>query len=101
MRRLLPHICLCLAAAFVLLSVHTAWAQRVGRFRGMDENGDETVTAEEFAAVCNYSGLGYFAYAAGADGVMTFEEYDAWLDRVRADMVPDAEAWGRHFTCHP
>ncbi|MFW5733861.1 MAG: hypothetical protein ACOCWR_02265 [Oceanidesulfovibrio sp.] len=101
MRRLLPHICLCCAAAFLLLAVHTAWAQRVGRFRGMDKNEDGVVMADEFGMVCNYSGLGYFALAAGSDGEMTYEEYDAWLELVRAGTAPESGAWDRHFSCHP
>lgn len=100
MRRHFLRLCLCLAAMFLFAVVHTAWAQRIGRFRGMDVNSDAVVTAEEFAAVCNFSGAGYFEHAAG-DDVMTFDEYDAWLDLVRAETAPHGEDWGRHFTCHP
>ncbi|QJT10595.1 hypothetical protein [Oceanidesulfovibrio marinus] len=101
MPRLLPHITLCLGAALLLLAVHTAWAQRIGRFRAIDADNNGVITAAEFDAVCNFSGQGFFAQAAGEDGALSFAEYDAWLERVHEGSAPDGNAWSRHFTCHP
>ncbi len=104
----LLHLATSLALVGVLMLAHSlgpltpnAAAQRIGRFRAMDHDGDGAVTAEEFGVVCRFSSLGYFTSAAGSDGALTYDEYTAFLDDVRRGAAPAAGDWGRHFSCHP